>query len=326
MILALRVQFSLLEKDQHAALAAEEIGPRACGVTRRAVLLCLGLAAFFGYVIPIVDVKLSNTFMGAQHLPPSAIGVLLVLLLFVNPLLQLLDKHFKFSRAEMLTVYISCLFSTLVPGQGGETLFLSQMIAPFYYATRENGWVAQFQGNLQPWMSPALWADGGTYGPRGQEAVAGWFNGLAPGASIPWAAWLVPLTAWGALIFAMYAALACISVMLRAQWGEHEALAFPLLRLPLEMTEDVDSDKYGTLGRFFVKLGYDNGALSLGSWFFVKVGSQFPAWWSDDMMRGVKDAGWINAAWLGSGALFMMALMTMRARASVGFRSIPSAS
>jgi hypothetical protein len=63
---------------------------------------------------------------------------------------------------------------------------------------------------------------------------------------------MVPLLAWSALIFAMYAALACLSVMLRAQWGEHEALAFPLLRLPLEMTEDINRpDQYGTIGRFF---------------------------------------------------------------------------
>ena len=65
---------------------------------------------------------------------------------------------------------------------------------------------------------------------------------------IPWGAWLVPLLAWGSLIFASYIILGCLSVMLRAQWAEREALAFPLLRLPLEMTEDVDrSDKYGRL-------------------------------------------------------------------------------
>ncbi len=222
------------------------------GLSFRVVVLCLALAVFFGYVIPIVDVKLSNTFMGAQHLPPSAIGVLLALLLVVNPLTRLLSRRGAFTRNEILTVYISCLFSTLVPGHGGETLFLSQMVGPFYYATRENAWIDLWQGSVPSWMTPALWADGGTYGPKGQAAVEGWFNGLPAGQSIPWEAWIVPLAAWGTLIFAMYAALGCLSVMLRAQWGEKEALSFPLLRLPLEMTEDVDhADKYGTLGRFF---------------------------------------------------------------------------
>lgn len=231
-------------------LAVEGIDARASGITRRVVLLCLGLAAFFGYVIPIVDVKLSNTFMGAQHLPPSAIGVLLVLLLVVNPLLRLLAKGLSFSRNEVLTVYITCLFSTLMPGHGGEGFFISQLLGPFYYATRENKWLDIWQTNLKPWMTPALHADGGRYGMQGQEAVNGWFNGT--GGVVPWGAWLLPLLAWSSLIFAMYAALCCLSVMLRAQWGEKEALTFPLLRLPLEMTEDVDkAEQYGSIGRFF---------------------------------------------------------------------------
>lgn len=234
--------------------SSDEVSPRS--LTGRVVLLCLALAVFFGYVIPIVDVKFSNTFVGAQHLPAGAIGVLLALLLVVNPLLRLLSKRLAFSRGELLTVYISCLFSTLVPGHGGEGFFVSQVLGPFYYATRENKWLDQWHQYVPQWMTPALHADGGTYGPLGHNAVEGWFNGLPPGGTIPWGAWLVPLFAWATLIFAMYGALACLSVMLRAQWGDREALAFPLLRLPLEMTEDVDhADQYGTLGRFFKNPG-----------------------------------------------------------------------
>ena len=45
--------------------------------------------------------------------------------------------------------------------------------------------------------------------------------------------------------------LACLGVILRAQWAEHEALAFPLLRLPMELTEDMDrDDKYGVFSHF----------------------------------------------------------------------------
>jgi hypothetical protein len=223
-----------------------------CRLSARVVALCLVLSVFFGYVIPIADVKLANTFVGAQHLPPGAVGVLLLLLLVVNPLLHLLSRRFAFSRQEILTVYITCLFSTLVPGHGGEAFFISQVLAPFYYATPENGWVQVWQQHVPSWMTPALHAEGGVYGAQGHRVVEGWFNGLGPGETIPWDAWFVPLLAWSSLIFAMYGALACLSVMLRAQWGEREALAFPLLRLPVEMTHDIDHPgKHGVLGRFF---------------------------------------------------------------------------
>jgi hypothetical protein len=221
---------------------------RTRGVTLRVVVLSLLLAVVFGYVIPIIDVKLSNTFLGAAHLPPGAIAALLLLLLVVNPLLGVVSQKLRFSRNEVLTVYITCLFSTLVPGHGGENFFVGTLVGPFYYATRENGWLEFLQPYVKSWFTPAL-ADNGQYGEMGRAVVEGWYLG---GADVPWGAWLIPLAAWSAFILASYTMLGCLSVMLRAQWAEREALAFPLLRLPLELTEDVDRrDKYGKLGRFF---------------------------------------------------------------------------
>ena len=46
------------------------------GVTARVWALCLAIAALLGYVIPIIDVKLSNTFLGAAHLPPTVPDIL----------------------------------------------------------------------------------------------------------------------------------------------------------------------------------------------------------------------------------------------------------
>lgn len=218
------------------------------GVTPRVVVLALLMALVFGYIIPIVDVKLSNTFLGAAHLPPGAIAALLVLLLIVNPLLGVISQKLRFTRDEVLTVYITCLFSTLVPGHGGENFFVGTLIGPFYYATQQNQWMEFLQPYLKPWLTPAL-TDNGHYGHVGRNVAEGWYEG---GAAVPWGAWLVPLGAWGAFIIASYVMLGCLSVMLRAQWAEREALAFPLLRLPLELTEDVDrQDKYGALGHFF---------------------------------------------------------------------------
>jgi hypothetical protein len=111
------------------------------GVTFRVVALCLALAVAFGYIIPIIDVKMKNTFLGAQHFPPGAIAVLLILLLVINPILKLLSRRGGFSRNEILTVYITCLFSALVPGHGAENFFVSNIIGPFYFAKAENKWL-----------------------------------------------------------------------------------------------------------------------------------------------------------------------------------------
>jgi hypothetical protein len=87
--------------------------------------------------------------------------------------------------------------------------------------------------------------------PQGEAVARGWYEGITPDALIPWGAWIVPLLAWSSLILATYAMLGCLSVMLRAQWGEREHLAFPLLRLPLEMTADVDDKGARAVGSFF---------------------------------------------------------------------------
>ncbi len=262
------------------------------GITLRVVLLCLGLAGLFGYIVPIIDVRLANTYLGGAHLPPGAIAVLLAVILVVNPLVSLAQRRTErrswafigciilaalayvahlnagdsggvaslcilliwlfgagagffllafllgrnpLTRNETLTVYITCLFSCLVPGHGAENFFVSNIIGPFYFANAENKWLELLNQHLPGWFTPAL--SGGKYalGAPGYEAVQGWYVGTQ--GEVPWAVWLAPLVAWSALVLASYVMLACLSVMLRAQWAQREALSFPLLRLPQEMTE-----------------------------------------------------------------------------------------
>src|SRR5438105_2097168 len=77
---------------------ADELPARSGGVTARVVVFCLLLAVVFGYSLPIIDYKLNNTFLGATHLPPGAVGVLLLLVLVINPLLRLVSRKWALSR------------------------------------------------------------------------------------------------------------------------------------------------------------------------------------------------------------------------------------
>ena len=222
---------SRLPTSSVAISAAPDVPQKRGGVTFRSVSMSLFLAAMFGYCIPIVDFKMSNTFLGAMHMPAGAIAVLLAMLLVVNPLLRVLSSRLAFTRPETLTVYITCLFSTLVPGRGAENFFVPNLLSSFYFATRENKWLDFLTPYLKPWMSPSM--HGGTYDPT---IASGWYDGNA--GQVPWSAWISPLIAWTALILAVHIMHACLGVMLRAQWAQREALAFPLLRLPLELTEE----------------------------------------------------------------------------------------
>jgi hypothetical protein len=163
------------------------------------------------------------------------------MLLVINPLLKFISRRLSLARNELLTVYITCLFSALVPGHGSENFFVPNLLASFYFATQENQWLEWLQPYVKPWITPAITADG----QYNRALVEGWYVGLKEGESIPWGAWLVPLVAWCSLIFALHWMLGCLGVMLRAQWSDREALSFPLLRLPLEMTQDMD--KSGTM-------------------------------------------------------------------------------
>lgn len=211
----------------------------------RAGVLCFLFAAVLGTVIPIIDFKYNDTYLGSQHFSPGAIGALLLLVAGVNPVLRLVNKKWCLSRDELLVVYLSCLFSALVAGIGGHNYWPSQIAGAFYYASPENKWMDVLH-SLPAWMTPALDSHA-NYRP---EVIAPFFTGLGPGQSIPWRAWLLPMLAWGSIPVATMFLTGCLSVILRAQWSEREALAFPLLRLPLEMTENSETPK-GLPGQFF---------------------------------------------------------------------------
>ncbi|PQV64218.1 hypothetical protein B1R32_10662 [Abditibacterium utsteinense] len=219
------------------------------GVTPRAALLSLLLAAWFGYIVPIIDLQLMNTKLGAGHFPVGGIAVLLFLLVVLNPLLGLFSKKLAFTRNEVLVVYITTLFSCLLPGMGSESFFVAHSIGAFYYATPENQWLSFLQPYLKPWFSAAL-SGGHGYDEASRAAIGDWYLGNG-GTNMFWGVWITPLLAWSSLVIASYAMVGCFSVMLRAQWGQYEALSYPLLRLPLEMTADADASERPILREFF---------------------------------------------------------------------------
>ena len=115
---------SLREADMHQA--ENEFGP---GVTARVVALSLFLALLFAWIIPVVDYKFFNTFLGATHLPPGALGTLLIFLLIVNPILNYVTGH-NGKPVMLLGGALVCGVFALGLRQYGEVI--SASLAPLY--------------------------------------------------------------------------------------------------------------------------------------------------------------------------------------------------
>ena len=215
-------------------VARSMITARSFGV---GLLLAAGLAGLNSWIETFANVH----FLGGVQMPLGAVFSLGLLVILVNGPLKRLRRAVPlagrvlppFSRPELLSIYIMALFAALISTPGCDDFFLTTGPALFYFSTRENRWADTFYRFIPPQFAPG-W-NGHTFQARVVEPL--YLGGLT-WSQVPWHAWVVMLCAWGVLLLLVYALLFFTSLLLRRQWIEHEALNFPLLQLPLQMTDD----------------------------------------------------------------------------------------
>jgi len=162
-----------------------------------------------------------------------------IFILFITTVLNLLWRKFSPSsclrKNELLVIYIMVVVSSTFLGESMLAGMLGSITYPFRYATPENEWKELFFKYIPSWLTV-----------RDEKVLEGFYRGES---SIYFydnlKAWFFPLAAWGAFTFALVFIMLCINIILRKQWGEREKLAFPIIQLPLKMTEE------NGLSRFF---------------------------------------------------------------------------
>ena len=195
---------------------------------RRSVVWLFGtllivLNAFFGTYAYVVVQALLWTQTSLLRGPL----VMLCLLVWGNLLLLRVARRHALSQPELLLLYSMLCISTCAGGLGFVQILISQITAPFHYATASNGWQTLLWPHIPAWMSP-----------RGEDVLQGFYRGnatLYSGKIL--AAWAVPVAAWTGFICILFWIPLCMTTLLRRRWVEEERLTFPLTYLPLAMTE-----------------------------------------------------------------------------------------
>jgi len=214
---------------KEAGDAAQTSATPVSGFTPRAILLGCIFSFFIGAGVAYGTFYLHGSFMALGTSTVGAIFLLFVLTGLVNPLFKLIHPRLGLNRQELLLIYVMMVMASPIP-----TLFTGRIfgtiLAPFYYATPENDWQGLIQPYLPAWLSP-----------QDPRLATLFYEGMEQGQSIPWNAWLPTFLAWTPFVWALFLVMIAIMVLLRKQWIEHERLIYPLVRVPLAMTEQGDS-------------------------------------------------------------------------------------
>ena len=198
------------------------------GVTLRAILLSLTVVCLINLWIPNSEYIVRASRMNLSHFPVSLFILFLLIRYVLNPLLGPLLPSGPLTSSELLVVIAVGLAGSVVPGSGVLGFLFGAIATPYYFATPENRWAEFFHDYMPPWLVP----------PDAGGAMRDFYEGGAPGNPVPWDIWITPLAWWLTFVGAIIFVTACIAVILRKQWSEHERLDFPLLRPILHMTDD----------------------------------------------------------------------------------------
>ena len=188
---------------------------------------------------PFVVFMLQASSVGINSSSPGAIFFFFVLTLFVNLVLGLIKRQFALGRADLILVYSMLLMAVTLPTYNFLNYLIGMISSPYYMASPENNFAEVYLPHIPDWMVP-----------QDEKAIFALYEGLPSGQSIPWAAWIEPLSHWFAFFLCLSFMMICMATILHRQWSVHERLSYPMTQLPLQMIEGTSP---GQVAPFFFK-------------------------------------------------------------------------
>ncbi len=182
-------------------------------------------------VVGCFGVFLRYEIIGTGYLPRGAVFILLALL-GGNAALRLVGRvtrRWKLTARELLLVFLMLMVAGAIAGQEFAQHFYLNTLGIVYYATPEIAPPELYLEQLNPMLVPDT---------NPQAPAIRWaFEGLPPGQSVPWRAWITPLTVWTPFILAVYWLVLCFMAILAHRWEREERLLYPLVEVPVETVE-----------------------------------------------------------------------------------------
>lgn len=153
----------------------------------------------------------------------------LMALIVLNALIRRVVPRFALGRGELLVVYGMVATGSSLVGHDFMEMLVPTIPHIAFFATPENKWGTLIQPHLPTWLTINTVDDSIRNYEYGRSTLYTWEN-IRP--------WLVPIAGWSIFLAAVITCMLSINVLLRRQWVENERLAYPIVQIPLLITEN----------------------------------------------------------------------------------------
>jgi len=136
-------------------------------------------------------------------------------------------SRWALSQGELITIYVMLTLASALAGHDSLQLGIPDMSMPFWFATDGNRWGPLMHHLMPEWLTV-----------RDMDIIKPYYEGHSSlYVNGHWKAWIGPTFWWTTFILALGLVMICLNVLVRKQWTENERLSYPLITLPLALTE-----------------------------------------------------------------------------------------
>jgi hypothetical protein len=148
-------------------------------------------------------------------------------LIALNFLVSRVSLRAALTQGELLTVYVMVSLASALAGHDLLRVLVPMIGHAFQFATPENEWAALFHRFVPDWLAV-----------KDTDFLQEFYAGestLYTRRNLT--GWAMPTLAWTGFLFALTVVMLALNLLVRKQWTENEKLSYPIIQLPLEMTE-----------------------------------------------------------------------------------------
>ncbi|MCC6444316.1 MAG: hypothetical protein IT210_12795 [Armatimonadetes bacterium] len=208
--------------EEPAGAAAEGMERGGAGIPLRWWMVALILGAAMVYWVFRSEIVHASIQVGSAVPPIPALCGLLIMLAAAALVRQ--RGRLAVPRRRILWVYILLTIAASVSGTASMSFIFAHISVPQYLGATQPG-MARIANYFPRWFAP----------PSG-EVMRQFYEGYSSG-PIPWDVWIMPLLAWGVLLVTLMLTLYALLALLRQSWMESERLSYPLVQIPLRISE-----------------------------------------------------------------------------------------